>query len=101
MSLMQLPAPNSSAKVIVSIQYYVLLLFQLCMQPHGYSLLLGELFKIENATTLAFYKLKYALPVNVSKLGIGIAVFSGIYLYSSNIITISQILCMYIKHVLQ
>ena len=54
MSYMQLPTPNSSAKVIVSIQYYVLLLFQLCMQPHGYSLLLGGLLKIENATTLAF-----------------------------------------------
>ena len=88
MSLMQMPAPNSSAKVIVSIRY-ASLLFQLCMQPHGYSLLLGGLFKLENTTTLAFYKLKYALPVNVSKLGIGIAGFSGTF--SSNIITIIQI----------
>lgn len=57
MSLMQMPAPNSSAKVIVSIRY-ASLLFQLCMQPHGYSLLLGGLFKLENTTTLTFYKLK-------------------------------------------
>ena len=33
MSLMQLPAPNTSAKVIVSIRYAVLL-FKLCMLPH-------------------------------------------------------------------
>ena len=56
------------------------------MQPHGrvvavhsYSPLLGGLFKLENATTLAFYKLKFAFPANVSKLGIGKAVFSGTF----------------------
>ena len=88
MSLMQLPATNSSAKIIFSISY-ALLPFQLCMQPHRYSRLLGGLFKLKNTTTLAFQKLKYALPVNVSMLGIGIAGFSATF--SSNIITISQI----------
>ena len=62
MSVMQLPAPNTSAKVIVSFRY-ALLLFELCMQPNAgrgrwlvihYSPLLGGLFKLENATTLAF-----------------------------------------------
>lgn len=88
MSLMQLPATNSWAKIIFSISY-ALLPFQLCMQPHRYSRLLGGLFKLKNTTTLAFQKVKYALPVNVSMLGIGIAGFSATF--SSNIITISQI----------
>ena len=38
---------------------------------HNHSPLLGGLFKLENAMTLAFYKLTF--PVNDSKLGIGIA----------------------------
>ena len=48
MSLMQLPAPNTSAKVIVSFRYAT------AIWVIHYSPLLGGLFKLENATTLAF-----------------------------------------------
>ena len=56
MSLMQLPAPNTSAKVIVSFRYATAMWV---MQGRWrivihYSPLLGGLFKLENATTLAF-----------------------------------------------
>ena len=57
MSLMQLPAPNTSAKVIVSFRYATAIWV---IQPNPgrivihYSPLLGGLFKLENATTLAF-----------------------------------------------
>ena len=63
MSLMQLPAPNTSAKVIVSFRYATDISV-ICIQPNPgrrrwrivihYSPLLGGLFKLENATTLAF-----------------------------------------------
>ena len=58
MSLMQLPAPNTSAKVIVSFRYATAM--WIIIQPNPgrivihYSPLLGGLFKLENATTLAF-----------------------------------------------
>ena len=67
MSLMQLPAPNTSAKVIVSFRYAtaIWVMHSAKSMPAGrargrwrivihYSPLLGGLFKLENATTLAF-----------------------------------------------
>ena len=69
MSLMQLPAPNTSATVIVSFRYakYCYVSYDALIQPNPgrpagalayivihYSPLLGGLFKLENATTLAF-----------------------------------------------
>ena len=67
MSLMQLPAPNTSAKVIVSFRYATAMwvMHSAKSRPAGrgrwrnkvvihYSPLLGGLFKLENATTLAF-----------------------------------------------
>ena len=57
MSLMQFPALNTSAKVIVSFRYATAMWV---IQPNPghivihYSPLLGGLFKLENATTLAF-----------------------------------------------
>ena len=57
MSLMQLPAPNTSAKVIVSFRYATAM-WVIQANPGRivihYSPLLGWLFKLKNATTLAF-----------------------------------------------
>ena len=65
MSLMQLPVPNTLAKVIVSFRYataiWVTVMHSAKSRPAGrgrwrivihYSPLLGGLFKLENATTL-------------------------------------------------
>ena len=59
MSLMQLPAPNTSAKVIVSFRYATATAMWVIQPNPGrivirYSPLLGGLFKLENATTLTF-----------------------------------------------
>ena len=68
MSLMQLPTPNTAAKVIVSFRYAtaIWVMHSAKSRPARpvslairqfiihYSPLLGGLFKLENATTLAF-----------------------------------------------
>ena len=84
MSLMQLPAPITSAKVIVSFRYatgYCYVSYSAKSRPYSHSLftIVRRAFQTRKCDDTCLLKLKYALPVNVSKMGIRIAGFSGTF----------------------